>query len=51
MIAGKAIHKICLDDQDASEVFHSKRIWNKRKWELWKEQLRKFENSDDFDEE
>lgn len=51
MIAGKTIYKMCLDDQDASQNFHSKRPWNKARWELWKEQLRKFENRDDFDDE
>jgi hypothetical protein len=51
LIAGKTIYKMCLDDQYASQKFHSKRVWNKARWELWKEQLRKFENRDDFDEE
>jgi hypothetical protein len=41
MIAGKTIYKMCLDDQHASQRFHSKRPWNKARWELWKEQLRK----------
>lgn len=51
LIAGKTIYKMCLDDQHASQKSHSKRPWNKARWELWKEQLRKFENRDDFDDE
>ena len=51
MIAGKTIYKIGLDDQDAGQNFHGKRVWNKPTWELWKEQLRAFENREDFDEE
>jgi hypothetical protein len=51
MIAGKAIYKMCLDNQDESQKFQSKRVWNKAKWELWKAQLRIFEKREDFDEE
>ncbi|KAM0709969.1 hypothetical protein Q7P35_002331 [Cladosporium inversicolor] len=50
IIAGKTIYKMCLDDQE-SQNLHSNRVWNKPKWELWKEQLRKFENRNNFDEE
>lgn len=51
LVAGKTICKTCLDDQDASQKFRSKRVWNKAQWELWKEQLRRFENREDFDDE
>jgi hypothetical protein len=51
MIAGKTIYKTCLDDRGASLDLHNKRVWDKPRWELWKEQLRKFENRRDFDDE
>jgi hypothetical protein len=51
MIAGKIIYKTCLEDHGASLNLHSKRVWNRSRWELWKEQLRVFENRQDFDEE
>jgi hypothetical protein len=51
MIAGKTIYKMCLDDQKVSLDLHSKRVWDKPRWEHWKEQLRSFENRHDFDEE
>lgn len=51
MIAGKAIYKVCLDGRDLSLNLSNKRVWNKTRWEHWKEQLRAFESRDDFDEE
>lgn len=51
IIAGKTIYRMCLDDQDASKNLHSNRVWDKPKWELWQEQLQKFEHRGDFDEE
>jgi hypothetical protein len=51
MIAGKTIYKMCLDDHKVSLDLHSKRVWDKPRWEHWKEQLRLFENKHDFDEE
>jgi hypothetical protein len=50
-IAGKTIYKTCLEDHGASLDLHSKRVWDKARWELWKEQLRGFEDRRDFDEE
>jgi hypothetical protein len=51
MIAGKTIYKMCLESQDLSQNLYNKRVWNKSRWEYWKEQLRSFENRHDFDEE
>jgi hypothetical protein len=51
MIAGRKIYKTCLEDRGVSMDLHSKRVWNKSRWELWKEQLGKFENRRDFDKE
>lgn len=51
VIAGKPIYKMCLCDQGASQNLYHKRIWNKPKWEHWKDQLRSSENRHDFEEE
>jgi hypothetical protein len=52
MIAGKTIYKMCLEDHEPRQHLNlrNKRVWNKPKWEHWKEQLRSFEKRDDFDE-
>jgi hypothetical protein len=49
LVAGKTIYKMCLQEENVE--FHSKRTWNKPRWEHWKEQLRSFEDRHDFDEE
>jgi hypothetical protein len=55
MVAGKTIYKLCLEDHEPCQHLNlnlrSKRVWNKSKWEHWKEQLRIFEKKDDFDDE
>jgi hypothetical protein len=53
MIAGKTIYKMCLEGHEPRQHLNlrNKRVWNKPKWEHWKEQLRAFEKGDDFDEE
>jgi hypothetical protein len=51
MIAGKTIYKTCLDDQGSKLDLHNERVWDKSRWELWKEQLRGFEDRHDFGEE
>jgi hypothetical protein len=49
-IAGKTIYKTCLEDHGAGLDLHSQRVWDRARWELWKEQLRGFENRLDFDQ-
>lgn len=53
VIAGETIYKLCLEGHEPSRHLNlrSKRVWNKPRWELWKEQLRVFERRDDFDDE
>jgi len=53
MVAGKAIYKLCLEDHEPNQHLNlrSKRVWNRPKWEHWKEQFRNFEKRDDFDDE
>jgi hypothetical protein len=51
LVAGKTIYKMCLDGQKVSLDLHSKRVWDKPRWEHWKERLQLFENRLDFDEE
>jgi hypothetical protein len=53
VIAGKTIYKMCLEGHEPSRHLNlrSKRVWDKPRWEYWKEQLWGFERRDDFDDE
>lgn len=50
-IAGERLYKICLGDDNAGQNHFVNRVWDRQKWDVWKEQLRSFENRADFDEE
>ena len=51
MIAGKTIYRLCLEDHEPRQHLNlrTKRVWNKPKWEHWKEALRIFEKREDLD--
>jgi hypothetical protein len=51
VIAGKTIYRMCLDGQDVRPNSRIERVWDKPRWELWKEQLQVFGNRHDFNEE